>query len=277
MCFAFIVVTLFTPGCQPAFVPMFPCADAAIAQEASSVDASPLSNALAEADASQAPALLTVHDGGEVRDAPTRRDASTLHDASTVRGVSSMGEMLLATVLPPTSCHGRRLGANTPGLMMREPNGSLWHLCIKTPSRTTSDHPLANERAIRVSVHTMDAGGAYRELLVNEAPMSANPWTTSVLIALPEGWTPFFHVRAHYANERSFSLARSEPLRLHGEVRIWNVASDGLQTEQSPDRICWNPLDNVEGGTGVLPHGTCPEGEASCPALEGYVCRTLPR
>ena len=266
----FLTITLFTPGCLtfelPGGCPKISASEAGVA-------------------ATDSPTLIDqptpMVDAGRVE---AREDGGRMPMTTPDAGSSTYDHVLpthpesgvVTALLAPTTCHGRRLGATTLAALGPFPlNHVLWHLCLKTPSRMTSTNALASERASRISIHLVDAGSTMNPIFSGVAPATANPWTLSVLIALPVGQPPTFHARAHYAGDQALSLAQTEPASVHGEWRSWRVASDGTQTEEAPRVICEEPLD-TSNLTGVaLPESACTLANQRCTVLPGYVCAAL--
>lgn len=281
--FVFFTITLFAPGC---ITWQYTNPDAGD----SSVDGALVPSndvQLAVSDAGALPSELDVpmlsieRDSGSPSTTPRdtgspvtpREDAGATTDRPPPLPTS---EGVQGIILAPTTCQGRRLGASSLAPLGIVPAGyTLWHLCFKTPIRTSSTSPLANERPARVSVHVVNAGRAMNEAVSGNAPATANPWTFSVLISLPPGQTPNFHARAHYANGQTLSFAVRHPPSINGEIKIWQVASDGEQTERVPNLVCEDPLDNTNANGIFLPTGICPSAGRMCPGLTGYICEAL--
>ncbi len=270
----FTAITLFTPGCLT-FEVSLPCADAMAMPSADAVT-------IPEDPQAQPPSLVdggappsSHEDAGQTSMLP-QDGATPTSDRSPVTTPGRGEHDVVAVVLAPTTCHGRRLGETTLAALGPFPTHHvLWHVCLKTPSRQTSDQPLASERAGSVSVHLVDSGNTMNEVIRATAPATANPWTASLLIALPIGEVPAFHARAHYQGGQALSLVRTDPADIHGEIRVWQVDSHGTQTERAPNVACEEPLDTSR-LTGVfLPAGTCTVASQRCTNLPGFVCASL--
>lgn len=182
----------------------------------------------------------------------------------------------VAFLLAPSTCHGRRLPATTPGLELGARGMTLWHLCYKTPTRTTSTHPLAAERPERVTLEVVLSDGE-RLLFAAPAPASANPWTVSLLVALPIGVAPAFQGHNYYNRNRELGIVASsdgeEFPSIQGEMRSWRVLRDQSQDEYVPARVCRRPTPLRPDGAFFLPLDMCPG--RTCPLLERLDCRVL--
>lgn len=264
----FTAISLFTPGCLTLEMPA-PCPRTlAAGADVSTNDADTPSDDASNTDATPAstegpdPSPTSSSDAS----VPAEDHALPIHPE----------DGIVTALLSPSTCHGRRLGGTTLAALGPFPvRHTLWHLCLKTPSRQTSSHALAMERATRLSLRLVDDGGTMNEILSATPPATANPWTVSALIALPIGQAPTFHARAEYGNSRALALVETEPPTLHGEWRSWQVASDGTQTEAPPTIACEDPLD-TSNLTGVaLPASACSLANQRCDALRGYVCANL--
>lgn len=264
----FTAISLFTPGCLTFEMPN-PCPRTLGAEADASTNDT-------DASSEDVPNTETAPTSTEDRgSSPTNSPDASAPAEDRVLPVHPEDGIVTA-LLNPSTCHGRRLGGTTLAALGPFPvRHTLWHLCVKTPSRQTSSHTLATERATRLSLRLVDDGGTMNEILSAMPPATANPWTVSVLIALPIGQAPTFHARAEYGNGRSLALVETDPPTLHGEWRSWRVASDGTQTEESPTIACEDPLD-TSNLTGVaLPASVCSLANQRCDALRGYVCTNL--
>lgn len=213
-------------------------------------------------------------------DAPTVTADVTTDDAANTmvddRPTAPAQSPAVAFLLAPITCHGRRLPSTTPGLDLAAQGMTLWHLCYKTPTRTTSTYPLPSQRAERVTLELATPTGE-QLLLAVPAPASANPWTVSVLVALPAGVAPAFQGFTHYANHPSLAIVGSGDGEsfptIQGEMRSWRVLNDLSQDEYAPGRVCRRPTPLHPNGAFFLPLDMCPG--RTCPLLQGLECQDL--
>lgn len=203
-------------------------------------------------------------------EAPVPRAA----DAS-IPGVTELNAPV-TVLLDPITCHGRSLAHGREALELLDQGMIVWHLCYKTPTPMTSPHELASERAERVLLRIATTGSDHL-LLVAPAPTSANPWTVSLLVALPVGMAPAFHGTVEYAHGRRLELVGADDTQeapdIHGEMRTWRVRRSGSQDPFFPARICQRPTALTPDGAFFLPLDTCPG--TTCPLLHGLACRDL--
>lgn len=204
----------------------------------------------------------------------TNANNSTMTDAS-IPGMIEANTPI-TVLLDPISCHGRSLVHGREVLDSLDQGMLIWHLCYKTPTPMTSPHALATERAERVFLRVAIPGGDHL-LLVAPAPVSANPWTVSMLVALPVGMAPAFHGTVEYSHGRRLELVGAddtqEAAEIHGEMRTWRVRQSGSQDPFFPARICQRPTPLTPEGAFFLPLDTCPG--TTCPLLRGLACRDL--
>lgn len=206
-------------------------------------------------------------------DVPTDDVVNTMVDD---RPTAAAQPLAAAFLLAPITCHGRRLPSTTPGLDLAAQGMTLWHLCYKTPTRTTSTYPLPTQRAERVTLELATPAGE-QLLLAVPAPASANPWTVSVLVALPPGVAPAFQGFTHYANHPSLAIVGSGDGEsfptIQGEMRSWRVLNDLAQDEYAPGRVCRRPTPLHPNGAFFLPLDMCPG--RTCPLVQGLECQDL--
>ncbi len=275
-CSIFLIGLLFTPGCiaNPAWAEHVPTPDAsALSARDATTDAEmrdrPRPNPLTcgELPAIDLRTNLCAADAGS--DRPAAPDVSTPPD------VALRHTEPYAVILPPTTCHGRRLPMSTAALARANEGMTLWHLCYKTPSPAHSDHPIARLRANQVNLNLVTLNGT-RELLHVPAPMVANPWTASVLVALPATHAPLFELLNQYQAGQRLSAVSTDRMGrfpfLHGELQVWKVTAEGTQTEQPPAQACYEPHSGTVDPAFFLPTNSCTR-EADCPLLSQFVCR----
>ncbi len=276
VCTAFLIALLFTNGCA---------ANAAWPERPPTADAGPADTRDAHVDASTRdrprvnPFMCGELPAVDLRTNACASDAGTspppASDASVRPDTSPAPTQPVAVLLAPTTCHGRRLPMSTETLALANAGMTLWHLCYKTPSPAHSDHLMARLRPHTVDVNLVTFDGT-RELVHASAPSVANPWTTSVLIGLPATHAPLFEVLNQYqAGQRLSAIATDRLGRfpaLHGELQVWKVTAEGTQTEQPPDRACYEPHGGGYDPAFFLPTNSC-TGKADCPLLNPFVCR----
>lgn len=188
--------------------------------------------------------------------------------------IPSVSEMFQSVVLSPTTCHGRTL--NLPNTFF-QPGLAAWHFCYVTPDpRDREDGGAAPMRPASVSfqVGRGDSVAALLPMVMASAPLTANPWTASVAVALPTDFSlPRFNVR----QDPPIGLLGvfwaldgdgRGGLRERGTLRVWRVAADGQQME-----VLLDELFLVCGGTQALagmpsgnyvPQGMCPMPLMAC-------------
>jgi hypothetical protein len=179
-----------------------------------------------------------------------------------------------AMVLSPTTCHGRTL--HLPDMFFQ--TGLVaWHFCYVTPDpREREDGGVAPMRpaSICVQAGVSDSAASLLPMVTASAPMSANPWTASVAVALPAFVTvPRFNVRQDPPMGFSGIVWALDAdgqggLRERGNLRVWRVAADGQQMEVPLDErflMCGGTRIAPDMPSGAyVPHGFCPTTLRAC-------------
>ncbi len=280
-CSALLIALLLVPGCAP---------HSAWAETPPSTDANPADARDATSDGPGArfrplnPALMcSVTAALEPRASVCATDAGTDRPSDTntasIRPDAAMRPSEpFAVLLAPSTCHGRRLPMSAETTYLRANDGmTVWHLCYKTPSPAHSDLPIARMRATQVQLNLATLDGT-RELLHAPAPMAAQPWTVSVLVALPAGYAPLFELLSLYPDGQRLSAVSTDAMgrfpALHGELQAWKVAAEGTQTEQPPAQACYEPHGGGYDPAFFIPTNSCVH-EADCPLLRYMACRPL--
>ncbi len=209
-----------------------------------------------------------------VTDAGSTMDAASPTDASTSR-------FLEARVLAPTTCHGRTL--RLPDAFYAR-GVTAWHLCYVTEDpHAHPDGGVTPPRPASVTFELGHDGSFDLDPIVDApAPRTANPWTTSVAIAIPDDITnPRFNVMDVLDGEGAAFLWALDVdglggLRTRGTLRAWRVGPDGQQTEV-PLQPLFAACDGMIGPSefppcGYVPQGLCPAALAGC-APGPYHCR----
>lgn len=250
--------------------------------------------------------LSTSDEGDDARssdvehgDAPIVEAVSTTIDVSSAAGLSvdagvvvatdasvnpdamSIGSRFEARVLAPSTCHGRTL--RLPDEFYQR-GMTPWHFCYVTPDpRLRSDAGPSVVRPTAVSFHLERGVGFALETMVSvPAPRTANPWTASVAVALPDTITvPRFNVQQILPSEYSgilWALDNDDRggLRQLGHLRAWRVGPNGEQTEVPLDMqfsICGGTMGPTGFPAGdYVPEGLCPDVLRRCPP-HLYHCR----
>lgn len=218
-------------------------------------------------------ANVPTSDAALFRDAEAApRDTATLSDRVATDRPSSFG--FEASVLAPTTCHGRTLRLPDS---FRQRGLTAWHLCYVTPD--PRDRGDAGEMAVRPASVRFEVGrdtGFELEPVVSVlAPRTANPWTASVALALPDTiLVPRFNVRQELPLPSTGFLWALDTdgaggLRSRGLLRAWRVGPDGQQTEVTLEQR-FAACGGLVGPTGFpsgnyVPQGMCPAAIMSCP------------
>lgn len=239
--FSFIV--LFTPGCT----------DLPVNREQFGVDAG--------IDTDTRPPVLAIPSA----DVEAPKDSSSVHLTDPI-----------AFLLAPSTCNGRRLPATTPGLELESHGMTLWHLCYKTPTSTTSTHPLASQQPELVTIEVAMNDGE-RLVLATPTEPGTTPSTISVLVALPEGVAPAFQGTNYYESSRRLGIVASSDGHsfptIQGVMRSWRVLYDQSQDEYIPAHVCRRPTLQNPDGAFFIPLDACIA--QSCPMIERLDCRNL--
>lgn len=261
----FLTIILFTPGCLGTPVSVILLERQTVADAATSDTPRPTVDT--PTTLADAPGDQTALDGGVRTDAVHERMETPTGDT-----------LPQAILLAPTTCHGRRLPTNTPGLALVGEHTRVWHLCYKTPTRTTSTHILAAQRPERFRFDVITPEGP-RTLLVAPAPASANPWTISFLVILPANMVPAFQGVNLYGDARTLGMvASSSPgafPSVQGEIQSWRLMRDASQNPEQPDTVCHDPQVQTAEGAFFLPMDQCPGHGETCPLLGQLDCRSL--
>lgn len=205
---------------------------------------------------------------------------NTDHDETNVDASQNKKELALTSSnvivakLAPQTCHGNRL---TIPMEFRDASASgltIWHLCYKTPSALTSESPLARRRPTMVTVQLVFPHSA-TDLLQSEPPVVANPWTTSLLVALPVNWTPLFNFTNTYVDGSLLQAldgqAPSFPVQ-NGGIQAWRVHTGGTQTVTTLNTACRSVDRPSRQFAGLIPDDACHEGLGPCSPFTGLEC-----
>lgn len=188
-----------------------------------------------------------------------------------------------ARTLSPSACHGRRLRLS-PDVQTSVRDGySLWHLCYRTPTRSSSTDALANMRPVSVALSVFhEPSRTLRETMTVPAPASANPWTMNVLVILSPTTRPFFFFENRYPSDArlgvvSESRETGDPIT-HGQLQMWRVDTEGQQEASVPGVgiVCHasSSADEAHRQMFFIPHLACLGGFESC-RLATYDCRDM--
>ncbi len=279
-CSALLIALLLAPGCSPhnAWAEPVPSAEAAPtdARDATVGAADARVRPLNPPLMCSAVAAIEPRANACVGDAGTDRPSET--DAAPRPDIPMRPNEPFAVLLAPSTCHGRRLPMSAEMAYARANDGmTVWHLCYKTPSPAHSDLPIARARATRVQLNLPTLDGT-RELLRAVAPMAAQPWTVSALVALPPAYAPLFELLSQYPDGQRLSAISTDAMgrfpALHGELQVWKVAAEGTQTEQPPARACYEPHGGSYDPAFFIPTNSCVH-EEDCPLLRYMACRPL--
>lgn len=238
-CTVFFAILLFSPGC-------------------SDEHQDPLSS------------LTDSTDSGTITD----RDETEEDVSQNKKELALTSSNVIVAKLAPQTCHGNRLTIPTELRDALASGLTIWHLCYKTPSAHTSESPLARHRPTMVTVQLVFPHSA-TDLLQSEPPVVANPWTTSLLVALPVNWTPLFNFTNTYVDGSLLQAldgqAPSFPVQ-NGGIQAWRVHTGGTQTVTTLNTAC-RPVDRLSGQfAGLIPDGACREGLGPCSPFTGLEC-----
>ena len=195
---------------------------------------------------------------------------------------------VVATVLSPSQCWGRHLGATHEFMRYARLGLSVWHLCYHT-ALWDALVPGADPRPAHVTFFRYDPVAHFPiQFAQAEAPSAANPWTANVMVAMPPGasFAPFFNlgnVREGGAEPDIIWAVQPNtpdgPLALNGVLQIWRVNADGSQTLTRPQLLCQDPLCSAtETRDFLVPETACAGSIPSAAAcgLTSSVCSLLP-
>lgn len=215
------------------------------------------------------------HDAeASVADSPTMVvDASTVarDDVASVTDASPSLFGFEARVLAASTCHGRTLHLSDAYYRR---GFSAWHLCYVTEDpHTRPDGGMTPPRPASIIFHVgRDSAIDLDPMIDADAPRTANPWTTSVAVAIPDDiTTPRFNVMNVLDTDGILWALDNDAhggLHARGTLRAWRVGPDGQQTE-----VMLQPLFSACGGTmgpsgfpsgNYVPQGLCPAALTSC-------------
>ena len=216
------------------------------------------------------PATLGALDGGGMDAHPASVPTTPVSDFE--RSHPPVGALLA-----PSLCRGDRLTvpsaireAMSQGLM-------VWHFCYKTPTASSSNSPLAHQRPTTVSALVMRADST-DEVVRGDAPMSANPWTFNILVALAPQALPLFNFRNMYRDGTGLLALDGMNVdfpQQNGTVQSWYVADDGTQSSTPPSYACRDIHAPSRQPTGLVPGAACSEGPWGCPFMYQLDCPHL--
>lgn len=226
---------------------------------------------------------LGVRDDGGTRESVP--DASTpSRPATSDASSASRSHWMQPTVrrLSANTCNERMLELSPELVTWARLGYSLWHICYRTPSRATSQHPLALRRSESVTlVYFDDSAHALREVGEVMAPRAADPWTVNVIVVMPPTVRPFFNLENRYSSTEHLYAAQAvrwnDDITMHGQLQIWRVDALGGQAPAPPAIVCLH-ISIVTGVEGrqyfFVPEPACPDGFKAC-HLHGHICRDL--
>lgn len=208
-------------------------------------------------------------------------DAAPTVDASPSVDAGSPLRFFEARVLAPSTCHGRTL--RLPDVFYAR-GVTAWHLCYVTEDpHAHPDGGVTPPRPASVTFELGHDGSFDLDPVVDApAPRTANPWTTSVAIAIPDDITnPRFNVMDVLDGDSGAFLWALDidglgGLHARGTLRAWRVGPDGQQTEVTLQPL-FAACDGMIGPSefppcGYVPLGLCPATLTSC-APGPYHCR----
>lgn len=228
---------------------------------------------MGEADAGRSSSMNEERDGSVSDALPS--------DASSIVGAFSSTFAFEARVLAASTCHGRTLRLPDS---FRQRGLVAWHFCYVTEDpRVAADagHLTVRPASVRFEVGR-DGSLSLEPMVSASAPRTANPWTSSVAVALPDTiMNPRFNVRNDFLSEGGGAVwaldqAANGNLLSRGMLRAWRVDAEGQQTE-----VPLQPLFSICGGTmgpsaypagNYVPQGMCPAVLAMC-APGPYHCQ----
>ncbi|GEM_PF-4401553 len=182
-----------------------------------------------------------------------------------------------ARVLAPSTCHGRTLRLSDSFYVR---GVTPWHLCYVTEDpRAHADGGLAPVRPASVIFEIgRDNALDLDPIIDSDAPRTANPWTTSIAVAIPDDISvPRFNVMNVLPDGIVWALDHDDhgALRSRGTLRAWRVGPDGQQTEMILHplyAVCGGPMGPSGFPAGnYVPQGLCPAALMSC-ASGPYHC-----
>ena len=214
--------------------------------------------------------------GGDV----VRADASAVPEG--------MPTDVIATVLSPSQCWGRHLGATNEFTRYARLGMSVWHICYHT-ALWDAVVPGADPRPAHVSFFRFDPVAHFPIPLAEaDAPGSANPWTANVMIAMPPGasFAPYFNLgnvrEGGSVPDIIWAVQQNVvggQLEQNGVIQVWRVDADGSQTFVRPQILCHDRISTAsESSAFLIPENVCraevPDTEAC--DLSSCDCRTVP-
>lgn len=221
-------------------------------------------------------------DASFVHDLPFFQDTSS-SPALDAREADVTGEVVVdipmldaypSIVLSPTTCHGRTL--HLPDTFFQA-GLVAWHFCYVTPDpREREDGGAVPMRpaSICLQAGVSDSVSSLLPMVTASAPLTANPWTASVAVALPVAISvPRFNVRQDPPMGFSGIVWALDTdgrggLRERGNLRVWRVAADGQQMEVPLDErflTCGGARTAPDMPSGAyVPHGSCPTTLRTC-------------
>lgn len=223
------------------------------------------------------------HDAGTgdratIADAPSDAQSLTKEDAGAasidLKTRPSPDEEIVTVQLAPQTCHGARLQLSSELQQALSANMEVWHLCYKTPTTRTSTEALARFRPTQVITSLIFP---HREvpLMRTEAPRVADPWTVSILVALPSRSMPLFNFVNRYANDEYLFAFEGPSLTFplqNGEIQAWRVYADGSQVVATPHTACRNRDQMSEQLAGFVPDSGCLTGIDRCTPFSEMEC-----
>lgn len=175
-----------------------------------------------------------------------------------------LGDGVEAVIVSPSTCQDRGLHVRSD---LFRPGFRLWHLCYTTPRTFPFIAGEMPGRPINVTFFYRPSSTARpMEVIRIPSPASANPWTASAVIRIPDAPTgyPRFNAESdldvagqYWAVDRGSS---GEELEVRGTLRAWELTPDAHQT-----RVEFRAVAN--GCSGSSPSMLPPAGDFIIPSL----------
>lgn len=200
---------------------------------------------------------------------------SVAHGAGTEMGPA--GRALTTSV-----CDGQNLRLS-PGAERYARSGyQLWHLCYRTPTRSTSTDALSTMRPTSVAVSVFhEPSRTLRETMTLPVTTSERSQMMDVLVILSANTRPFFFIENRYPSGATLGAVTESietgDILMHGELQMRRVNAAGHQETTVPGVgvLCAvTHSTNMRRELFFIPYLACLGGFESC-RLGAYDCRDL--
>lgn len=184
--------------------------------------------------------------------------------------------------LTTSVCDGQNLRLSPEAERYARSGYQLWHLCYRTPTRSTSTDALATMRPASVVVSVFhESSRTLRETMTVPVTTSERSQMMNVLVILSANTRPFFFIENRYPSGATLGAVTESTetgdILTHGELQMRHVNAAGHQETTVPGVgvVCAvTHSTNMRRELFFIPYLACLGGFESC-RLGAYDCRDL--